>query len=657
MDFLKQHTRLSFLYGNSDAMDLPHTVEVAQNSNELTTVYTFEDGLKVTNIARKSPKYGTYEWVNYFENTGTENTQIISELWDCDVALPAAHEEPKGASPWYPSRDQYMFVLNPNGSTNVDEFDFYAHMVDGGLRYDNYLFVGKPPKTYQSIGGRSSDGNAPFFNIHQAGRGYLVGIGWTGQWNCEIARNEDSVSLKTKIEDTHFVLYPGERIRTSSVVIMPYEASVEDSQNLWRRMMREEYSPTLPRIGQLPLCVSFWGGTESHTILERIDQVTANEIPFEYFWIDAGWCGHDTLPTSNEYTGDWGSHVGDWVVSPLVHPNGLLDVAERIKQKGKKFVLWFEPERVRKTVPLATEHPEYLLDDPTNPNNKNLLLNLGNPDAFAYISEALCDTIARLGVDCYRQDFNFRPLPFWRANDTPDRRGITEIKHIMGLYRLWDLLLERFPKLMIDNCASGGKRLDMETAKRSFPLWRSDAQCPADPNPEITQVHNMNFSLWLPYTGTGSGRLYDTYRMRSAYAPGLSTTYAYSDTEHFGAEDGQIEWFKARCEEMLRVRPYFAGDVYHLTAPIKDSTAWCAIQWDRPEQGDGMVQVFRREQSPYSEAFLPLRRVDPNKLYHFSDIDGGEFTVSGKELAENGLHLIIRERRVAKLLFYQTYDI
>ncbi|MBE6553171.1 MAG: hypothetical protein E7666_02400 [Ruminococcaceae bacterium] len=194
----------------------------------------------------------------------------------------------------------------------------------------------------------------------------------------------------------------------------------------------------------------------------------------------------------------------------------------------------------------------------------------------------------------------------------------------------------------------------METAKRSFPLWRSDAQCPADPTPEIAQLHNMNFSLWLPYTGTGCGRLYDTYRMRSAYATGLSTNYAYSDTEHFGSDMAQVQWFRDRCKEFLRVRPYFDGDLYHLTAPVKDNTAWCAVQWNRPESQDGMVQVFKRAESLYTEAYLPLRRIDSTKTYRFTDIDGGAFTVSGAELAECGLHLTIPEHRVAKIYFYRV---
>ena len=257
-------------------------------------------------------------------------------------------------------------------------------------------------------------------------------------------------------------------------------------------------------------------------------------------------------------------------------------------------------------------------------------------------------------MDCYRQDFNFEPLPYWRAADAKDRQGITEIKHIMGLYRLWDSLLARFPHLIIDNCASGGKRIDIETLRRSVPLWRSDAQCPADPYPEVTQCHGMNFSQWMPYSGTGSGRLYDSYSMRSAYAPCLTTNYAYSETEHFGEDPEQVAWLKERAEEYLRIRPYFEGDIYHLTKPNADLGAWCAVQWNRPEQGDGMLQVFVREDSLYTEASLPIKKIDPKKSYRFTDLDGDSFTVSGKELAERGLRLQIEEKRVAKIYVYQS---
>ena len=117
--------------------------------------------------------------------------------------------------------------------------------------------------------------------------------------------------------------------------------------------------------------------------------------------------------------------------------------------------------------------------------------------------------IEKLNIDCYRQDFNFQPLEYWRNNDASDRRGITEIKHINGLYKLLDALLDKFPNLLIDNCASGGRRIDIETLRRSIPLWRSDLMCPANYDIEATQCHNLSYNMWIPYSGTSSGRLYD----------------------------------------------------------------------------------------------------------------------------------------------------
>ena len=74
----------------------------------------------------------------------------------------------------------------------------------------------------------------------------------------------------------------------------------------------------------------------------------------------------------------------------------------------------------------------------------------------------------------YRQDFNIPPADYWNKNDTADRIGMTEIGHVEGLYKFLDTLLSRHPGLIIDNCASGGRRIDIEMMSRSFVMWRSD---------------------------------------------------------------------------------------------------------------------------------------------------------------------------------------
>ena len=157
----------------------------------------------------------------------------------------------------------------------------------------------------------------------------------------------------------------------------------------------------------------------------------------------------------------------------------------------------------------------------------------------------------------------------------------------------------------------------------------------------------------MPLTATFTGMSYDEYRMRSAYAAGIQMTYAFDGSYDFGNDPEKISWLKKMCEEYIAVRPYFYGDIYPLTKPVKDDTSWCAVQWDRPEKCDGMVQVFKRESSPYTHASFRLKNIDTGKMYLFTDVDGGEFTLSGKSLEEEGFCVNIKECCAAKIYLYK----
>jgi alpha-galactosidase len=261
--------------------------------------------------------------------------------------------------------------------------------------------------------------------------------------------------------------------------------------------------------------------------------------------------------------------------------------------------------------------------------------------------------IREIGIDCYRQDFNTSPLPYWRDNEAEDRRGINEIKHIMGLYRLWDALLEEFPNLIIDNCASGGRRIDIETLRRSIPLWRSDFQCPSNHDLIGAQAHHICFNSWMPYSGTGSGRVYDEMNPRSTYDSAFNMGYFFSMKEDDEILRQNIGFIKKYSEEYLALRPYFSEDFYPLTEVSSSPDAWAASQFDRPSEGDGIIQVFKREDSPYEKAVFALRGIDGDRDYIITDLDGGEFTVSGRELCEKGFSVTITESPKAKIFKYR----
>ena len=359
-------------------------------------------------------------------------------------------------------------------------------------------------------------------------------------------------------------------------------------------------------------------------------------------------------PCPDEFEGDWPEHTGDWRVNPHIHPDGLTDVAAAVYAAGKQFLLWVEPERVRANTPIVGEHPEYFFT-PVSPGDADRLLDLGDDAAWQYCFDTLSDLIGRLGLDWYRQDFNIDPLPIWRANDAPERRGISEIKHINGLYRLWDALLARFPHLTVDNCASGGRRIDIETLRRSVPLWRSDMQCPENCPPEITQAHALTYAEWLPYSGTGAPGAAGTYEFRGCYAPALGIRSAYAQSRPFGDDPAALSRLRVQCEEFLRVRPYLSEDVYTLTQPGDAADLWSAQQYYRPADDSGILLCFRRVSSPYESARFPLYGVAAQKTYLFTDADTGETRLcAGDTLLQKGFAVRLTEQPGSKLFFYKT---
>ena len=198
------------------------------------------------------------------------------------------------------------------------------------------------------------------------------------------------------------------------------------------------------------------------------------------------------------------------------------------------FLLWLEPERVFQGTSWTREHPEFLL----GPVGPNYLFNLGNPAA----RQALTDHVVKLlndgNISCYRQDFNFDPHPFWDKADAPDRIGITEIRHITGLYQYWDDLLARCPGLLIDNCASGGRRIDIESISRSMPLWPE--RLPMLPG--LQHHGHAESNVWPgPVGPVEPGLLRSPGHLSLPQRAG-----AGHGSEHAGVREGQLEAFRCR---------------------------------------------------------------------------------------------------------------
>jgi alpha-galactosidase len=278
------------------------------------------------------------------------------------------------------------------------------------------------------------------------------------------------------------------------------------------------------------------------------------------------------------------------------------------------------------------------------------LLNLGNPEARQWITDHVDKLITEQGIDLYRQDFNMDPLYFWRANDAPDRQGITEIRYVTGYLAYWDELRRRHPNMLIDSCASGGRRNDLETMRRAVPLTRSDYLL--EPGEPISQQHQTyGMALWIPYFGTGTSGL-DTYRFRSQMCPAIGIGW---DTRR---NDLDYNLLRRLLGDWRRIAGYYFGDYYPLTADSIKPDTWMAWQFDQPESAQGMVQAFRRSGSFCESARFELKGLDPEARYSVTDLDkesATEFT--GRDLMEKGLAVLLKDRPASAILVYKRVGV
>lgn len=603
----------------------------SSQNNEINTsdgsVYEIDKNVTVTLKVNTYNQYNAVEWVLYFENKSSVNSGIISDINDCDILLPL--DMPKEPNPGYMPKKGDACVITMNGM--VDGFYYWENDSVSAREYQfNYEYLDKAyekRKAFANIGGRSSEGMMPFFDVTANNKGYIAAVGWTGDWKAEFSRVDGGITMKSGLKETGFYLQPGEKIRTSSVLIMKYDND-KQKHNKFRRLIKNHFSHKSCTAATRDGLMAFelWGGLPGEKMKKRINDLRKFDINFEEIWIDAGWYGECTK-CDEAFSGDWSERTGDWEVNTRVHPDELKDVMECANAAGMNIMLWMEPERAITGTKMIKKHPEWFLTcDGTTSN----ILNYGNDDALAYICETLSYYIEKLNLSCYRQDFNVQLTEFFKKADEENRRGITEIKHIMGMYKFWDYILKKYPGLMIDNCSSGGRRIDIETLKRSVPFFRSDYQCNFNENPEVLQAHNANVSAYLPYNGCTSKTKSDTYAIRSSYSCSWGGAFYNAIFQSMDEED--LKWAKKITDEYRKIRKYFCCDFYNYGSVCFDDTSWAIWQYHNEENDSGIVMAFRRSNSPFEQTEIKLEGLVSDSVYIFTNLNDNTVFESSQNL-------------------------
>ncbi|HUU69953.1 MAG TPA: glycoside hydrolase family 36 protein [Planctomycetota bacterium] len=610
-----------------------------------------QTGLVVMTHLRTFDDFPALDWLMELENRGSDSP-LIENILPLDASIP------------FKPGDRLVL-----------------HHANGSLcRMDDFLpqTTDLPPggsKRLAPFGGRSSNGVLPFMNLQRRDAGMVIAIGWPGQWAAQFERSGEALRIFAGMERTSIRLPPGEKIRTPRILLLPWDGDdPETGNNLLRRLLMAHYMPRLngelvtPPAAQ---CLQgyFYLTGKAGEQYEMAALPKAAEAGCTAYWIDACWYGG---------SGQWWEEVGSWVINREKFPHGLRPISDAARKAGMKFVLWFEPERVRPNSLLRREHPEFLLASPHDQGN--FLYNMGMPEAREYLTELISGLIDEQGIDIYRQDFNFDPLPYWQAADAPDRIGMTEIRYVEGFLAFWDELRRRHPAMWIDNCASGGRRIDLETMSRSLPLWPSDF-------PDVCglpyglglhvgdQCINAGLARWVPLFGGGvwnftpygtrsqiiGGFTFGFHIDHSDFPPdGHASAVHHNDVMRKGRTlmdaDFPLEAAKAAIAEWKSVKHFFLGH-FHPLAPITASPHdWCAWQFHRGDLNAGIAMFFRRHRSPFPSFEAHFREIIADAEYEVTlsadYAEGPRRRMTGSELAE--MVVTIAEAPGSVLMRYRT---
>jgi alpha-galactosidase len=351
--------------------------------------------------------------------------------------------------------------------------------------------VHMPLAVHAGSGGRSSSEHLPFVVVAGKRRGFALGVEWSGTWFASLAQDPDPrpeegrdlvVCVEAGLWGTPLDLRPGEAVPLPPVHIVPFDGSVTEGSNALRRHLRQHVMPHLAGDELVPpTSFNHWFafGNEFTDALLRPAVDTAAEVGLEYFVIDAGW-----------FPRGFSEGIGNWDdVDHAKFPAGIADFSRYVQSKGLQYGTWFEPEFAHTASALHIRHPEWFFPAPrpvasfeqewgerlSRSLGESLshyrMLDFGLSDVQQYWVDRIASVYRDWGVRWIRWDFNRDPLPCWNASPEP---GWAQIRHVQGLYRVWDHLLDTLPDLLIEQCASGGTRIDLGTVRHGHTFWMND---------------------------------------------------------------------------------------------------------------------------------------------------------------------------------------
>lgn len=277
-------------------------------------------------------------------------------------------------------------------------------------------------------------------------------------WQMEIYREDENIAVSAGLADREFghwmkKIGPGESFATPVALVT---AARTDSLDVFTRRLTDmgvcqaDQGPACEQ--HLPIvfneyCTT-WGCPSHENIMEILNKIKGKG--FTYFVIDCGWYKADGIP--------WDISMGDYEVSKSLFPEGLEKTIAAIKEAGLKPGIWFEIDNVG-CAAKAYEKQEHLLhlDGHVLTTTRRRYWDMNDPWVEEYLTERVIGTLKKYGFEYMKVDYNDT---IGIGCDGCESPGEGLRRNMEGSMRFLEKVKREVPGIVLENCASGGHRLE-----------------------------------------------------------------------------------------------------------------------------------------------------------------------------------------------------
>ena len=497
-------------------------------------------------------------------------------------------------------------------------------------------------QSVSSTRGASSHVHNPFFALakkntnEQQGEVFGFSFVYSGNFLAQVEVDPYHVTRAMLGINPHqfgWELEPGAAFTAPEAVMVYSDAGLNGMSRTFHDVYRKHLISPKWSGKKRPILINNWEATYFDFNEEKIMELAADAkaLGIELFVLDDGWFGKRDNDASS---------LGNWTADPKKLPNGVEGLAEKIHSLGLQFGLWFEPEMVSVGTPIHEDHPDWKIGHPgknISHGRNQYVLDFSRPEVVQNIFNQMDAILGSKSIDYVKWDMNRYISEAYSQSLTATKQGEVMHRYILGVYALYEKILDKYPELLIESCAGGGGRFDPGLLYYAPQTWASD-----DTDAVERLKIQYGTSMVYPLSANGS----HVSAVPNHQVARMTSLKMRGEVAAFGTFGYELDSTKLSEKEKVIVREQVAqvkrwqplihqGDFYRLESPFEsNTTAWMVVASDKSEALVGVYHVLAKPNPAYER--ILLEGLDTDAFYK---IDGAELARYGDDLMQIGLVL------------------